>query len=93
MGRELKARLIEAGFVDVTISAAVESYSTAEELDIFYRVVKQSFLDGEPAVAAKNYGAATNTLLQAVTVAFDEWRTQPGATAGIAFGQAIARNP
>ena len=92
MGRELKARLIEAGFVDVTISAAVESYSTAEELDIIYRVVKQSFLDGEPAEAAKKYGAATNTLLETVTAAFDDWRSQPGATAGLAFGQAIARN-
>ncbi len=93
MGRELKTHLIEAGFVDVTISAAVESYSTAEELDIIYRVVRQSFLDGEPAEAAKKYGAATTALLEAVTSAFDEWRSQPGATAGLAFGQAIARNP
>ena len=93
MARELKQQLLDAGFVDIQLSASLDSYSTPEELDLYYELVKQWFLHGDPGQAAKQYGAATAELLQKVEIALDRWRSHPGAVAGIAFGHALAIRP
>ena len=93
MACEFKAHLLQAGFEDIRLSATVETYSTAEEKDHFYRVAKWWFLNGPPAEAAKQYGAATTDLLEEMRTCLERWRLQPAAVAGVAFGQAIASKP
>lgn len=90
---ELKAHLHEAGFRDINASASFEVYQTPDEVEAFHAVITQWFLNEEVGVAARKYGAATDRLLARIAQQLDEWRGNPGAVAGLAFGRAVASKP
>ena len=93
MGKDIKEHLANAGFEEIRMSASFNMYDTPEEIELFYQLVKGWFLEGDPASAAKKYGAATDGLLAQVSETLDIWRSSPGAVAGIAFGRALAVRP
>ncbi len=93
MGKDLKSHLVEAGFADISISGSFETYSEPESIEQFYRLVKKWFLSVDVTRGAKMYGAATDSLLETIDEAIEQWRVQAGAVAFIAFGEAVAVRP
>ena len=51
------------------------------------------FLAPEITEAAIKYGAATEDLRNAISVAYNRWKGHPGALCGVAFGEAVANKP
>ena len=92
IGRDVKLHLVQAGFEDVDISASFEIYSTRDELEFFYLLIKQYFFK-DLAEAANKYGAATDSLLFKLSGDLEEWRLHPGALAGVAFSHAVGYRP
>ena len=93
IGKDLKMRLDEEGFEDILVSGSFNVYDTADEIEMFYEMVKGWFLSIDISEAAKKYGAATDRLFANIGMAYDEWKGKPGALAGIAFGQVVATRP
>ena len=93
IGKDLKNRLLEAGFGDIRTSASFNFYDTAEEIEIFYDMVTQWFLSVDIAEAAKKYGAATDRLLADMGMAVERWKGRREASAALAFGEAVATRP
>ena len=93
MGKDLKARLTEAGFTNVQATASIETYSAPADVAFIYAVAGQWFLAPEITDAAIKYGAATEDLCDAIRDAYQRWSTHPGAVCGVAFGEAVAGRP
>ena len=93
MGRELKGRMLEAGFTNVQVTASFDIYNTPADILFIYNLAQKWFLSPEIVEAAIKYGASTRELCDAISVAYDEWKVHPGAICAIAFGEAIAGNP
>lgn len=90
---DIKEHLQQAGFTDINISATLEIYNTPEELDFFYQIIKEWFLQADIAGAAIEYGAMSKGLMVQIDRGLEAWRKQPGALAGIAFGHPMAVRP
>ena len=93
MGKELKARLIEAGFTDVAATASFETFSTPEDIAFFYGLVVDWFFSPKLMAAATMYGLATHEQFEKWRASHDAWRDAPGAVGATAFGEAIATKP
>ena len=94
IARDIKSRLIRAGFADIVMSVSFEVYDTPEELEFFHDVFEQIFLGQEGiSHAAEAYVAITKELKLSIAGCLEEWRHEPGALAAIAFGQALAVRP
>ena len=92
MARDTKLHLAQAGFENISVCGVMEIYDTPDELDFFYVMVKQWFL-GSAADAAKKYGAMSEELMLGIARNLEEWRKEPGAIAGVAFGHTFASRP
>ena len=93
MGLELKGRMVEAGFVNVGVTASFNIYSSPEDVAYVYGMAVQWLLSPEISEAAIKYGAATQKLCDAIRAAYDKWKEHPGAFAAIAYGEAVANKP
>lgn len=93
MGKDLKLHLAAAGFESIEIDASFDVYSSPEDVAFIYEMAQQWFLAPEITEAAIKYGAATEKLCGHIATAYERWRDHPGAVAGIAFGEALARKP
>ena len=93
IGKELKRSFHEAGFKDIRTSGSFNFFGTAEEIEAFYDMVTHWFLSMDISEAAKKYGAATDSLLAEIGIASDQWKSNPGALAALAFGEAVAIRP
>ena len=93
MGKELKGRILEAGFADITMSASYSLYSSPEAIASIYRLISQWLLSPEIAEAAIKYGAASKSLVNDLRAAYDRWKDHPGALFAFAYGEAIGRKP
>ena len=93
MGKELKGRLLEAGFADIRMSASYSLYSSPEAIASIYRLISQWLLSPEIAEAAIKYGAASKSLVNDLQAAYDRWKDHPGALFAFAYGEAIGRKP
>ncbi len=93
IGKELKARLGEAGFVNARITGSVDIYSTPGEIEFIYRLSQKWFMTPEVVEGAIKYGATSRELADRTARAYDEWKDDPGAVSGVAFGEAIAAKP
>ncbi len=93
IARDIKGCLGRAGFTDVRVSYSFETYASPEELEFFRGVISQWFLGGGIADAAQEYGAMTEEMKLAMAHCLEEWHQDPGALAGMAFGQALAVRP
>ena len=93
MGKEMKGHVLEAGFVDVQMSASFSVYSYPEEVATIHRLVTRWLLSPEVSEAAMKYGAASTKLVNDLKVAYDRWREHPGALFSFVYGEAIAKKP
>ena len=93
MGKDLKAHFLEAGLVDLKVSASFDTFTTADEVAFIHQIAQQWFLAPEITEAAIKYGAATQTLCDQIGVAYDRWKDHPGALAAVAYGEVLAWKP
>ena len=93
MGKDLKNQLARAGFVNARITGSFDIYSTPEEINFIYGVAIQWFLSQDMTETALQYGASTVELAEAIRVAYQRWRDDPGAMCGLAFGETVAYKP
>ena len=93
MGKDMKGHLLDAGFVDVRMSASFSTYSSPEEIASVHRLISQWLLSPEVAEAAIKYGASSKGLVSDLQAAYDRWKDHPGAIFTFAYGEAIATKP
>ena len=93
IGKELKARLGEAGFVNAKITGSVDTYNTPADIDLIHRLSVKWFLSPEIIEGSIKFGASTRELAGRIAEAYEVWRNEPGAISGVAFGEAIANKP
>ena len=93
MGKDLKGRLLEAGFMDVRASASFGSFSTTEDVDFFRAFVSGWFLSEQIIETAIAYGATSEKQSDDVRRALEQWAGHPSAFGAIAYGEAIAYKP
>ena len=93
MGKEMKDHIVNAGFANIRVTATIDIYSTPADVTFIHGVAGMWFLSPEITEAAIKYGAATEELCNAISVAYDKWKDHPGAVCGVAFGEAVANKP
>jgi len=93
MGRELKAKLLDAGFVDIRATASVDMFSTREARAVLDAVITEWFFSPKVMAAALALGLATQEQFDTWKLDQAKWRDDPGALGAIAFGEAIATKP
>ena len=93
MGMELKGRLLEAGFIDPAASASFDFYGTAEQVAFFYNVAVGWFFSPQVIGAAVKFGLATQEEFDVWRSGLDEWKANPAAFGGVAFGECLAVKP
>ena len=93
MGKELKARLGEAGFANAQITASVDIYNTPSEIEFIRMNDQEWHLSREITDKAIKYGASTPELIDRIEAAYERWKDHPGAVYGVAFGEAVAGKP
>lgn len=90
MGRELKRRLLEAGFTGVSATGSFDYFDTAEEVAFLHRFIVDWFFQPEVMAATEQKGLATHGQFEQWRLEIDQWREAPGAVGGLAYGEAIA---
>ncbi len=93
MGRELKATLVEAGFVDIRASASFETYDTADDLAFLHGLITGWFFAPRTMEAAIAHGVASEAQFDGWRRSLEQWMDEPGAFAGFAWGEAVGRKP
>ena len=93
MGREMYQHLTNAGFDDILVSASFDTYATPEDVLFIYGIAQLWFLAPEITNAAIKYGALTQELADAISVAYDRWKDNPGAVCMVSHGEILARKP
>ena len=93
MGKELKTRLVEAGFVDIQATASVDMFSTPEAKAVLDGVTTEWFFSPKVMAAATASGLATHEQFDMWKLDQEKWRQHPGSVGAIAFGEAIATKP
>ena len=92
-GKELKARLLDAGFAEVRVSGSFDTYSTPQGIAFVHWFANNWFLGPEITEAAIKYGAGTRELYDSIRAAYDRWLEHPGAVCALAYGEAVAEKP
>ena len=93
IGKDLKDHFVRAGFENIQITGSFDMYNTPIDVAFIYGFAQQWFLSPEITEAAIKYGASTQELCDATSVAYDKWKDHPGALCGLAFGEAVANKP
>ena len=93
MGKELKTRLVEAGFVDIRATASVDMFSTPEAKAVLDGVITEWFFSPKVTAAATASGLATHEQFDEWKLDQEKWRQHPGSVGAITFGEAIATKP
>ena len=93
MGKEVKSRLVGAGFENIRMSASYDIYDTPEDVKFIYDVAHQWLLTPEVMDTAIIYGAATQELCDSIRDAYDKWKAHPGAFCALAWGEVVATSP
>ena len=93
MGMELKSRLLDAGFVAPVASASFDFYGTPREVAFFYSTAAGSFFSSRILGAAVKLGMITQEQFDTWRAGLDEWKANPAAVGGVAFGECLAVKP
>ena len=93
MGKELRARFSEAGFVDVEASGSFESFGSPADIAAFAGVLINVVLAPPIADPAISHGIATREEFDEWREAAVAWKDHPGAFAARVQGNAIGRKP
>lgn len=93
MGKEMKGHIVEAGFLNVRMTASFETYSDPDEIAFMHAFANQWLLSPGITEAAVKYGAATSELFDGIRAASDRWKNHPAAFSAVAYGEVIAYRP
>ena len=92
MGKELRARFTEAGFVKVVATGALETWGSPSEtatLAEYVEYVMRGTVDDQ-AIA---HGITTKDEIDALQEAMEVWKEDPGAFAAFSWGECLGRKP
>ncbi len=93
MGKELKQKLIEAGFSDITATASFDIFSAPADVAFLHAFIGDWFFSKDVIAAATNHGIATQEQFDLWRAEHDEWKDHAGAVGALAFGEAVAVKP
>ena len=93
MGKELKNHILEAGFVNIRMSASFSVYHSPEQIASIHRLISQWLLSPEVTEAAIRYGASSENLAKDLRAAYDRWKEHPAALFAFAYGESVANKP
>ena len=93
MGMELKGRLLDAGFADPVAGASFDFYGTPKDVAFFHSVATGWFFSPQVIGAAVAFGLATQEQFDTWRAGLDEWKANPAAVGGVAFGECLAVKP
>ena len=93
MGKELKAHFLHAGFTDVRASASFDFFGSAEDVAFLHAFICDWFFMPRVVAAATQFGLATQEQFDQWRIEMDQWKDDPGAVGGLAFGEAVAVKP
>ena len=91
MGRELRARFREAGFLDVGSSGSFESFGPHSRVAAFTGFLINYVFSPSIADQAISHGIASREGFDQWRNAAVEWNNDSGAFAALAWGEAIGR--
>ena len=83
LGKELRARFSEAGFIEIESKCSFDSFGSTEEVEFFACVFSEAI----------SQRFATQEELHQFRRDATEWKAQPGAFAGLAMAETIGRKP
>ena len=93
MGKELKSHLLDAGFVDIRASGSFDYFSSPADIAFLHAFIVDWFFMPRVVEAATQLGLATREQFDRWRLEMDQWKDEPGAVGGLAFGEAIGRKP
>lgn len=93
MGKELKNRLIEAGFSDIRATASFDYFSAPADVAFLHGFISDWFYSPDVIASATTHGLATKEQFDQWRLEHDEWKDHVGAVGAIAFGEALAVKP
>lgn len=93
MGKELKSHLLDAGFVDIRASGSFDYFSSPADIAFLHAFIIDWFFMPRVVEAATQLGLATHEQFDRWRLEMDQWKDEPGAVGGLAFGEAIGRKP
>ena len=93
MGNSLKTNILDAGFENIRVNAAFDTYSTPKQIDLMHSLVTGWFLSPELMEVGAKYGVATPQIWERIRAAADQWKDAPEAIFAFAWGEAVANKP
>lgn len=93
MGKELKSHLLRAGFSDIRASGSFDYFSSAADVEFLHAFIIEWFFAPNVVAAATRYGLATREQFDRWRIEIDQWKDEPGAVGGLAFGEATGIKP
>ena len=93
MGKELKSHLLGAGFSDIRAGGSFDFFGSAADVAFLHAFISGWFFAPEVVAAATQYGLATQEQFDRWRIEFDQWKDEPGAVGGLAFGEATGIRP
>ena len=91
MGKELRARFSDSGFVNVVATGALETWGSPSETATFAEYFFR--LDRTVVDQAVSHGIATKDEFDSLQEAKEVWKEDPGAFAAVAWGECLGRKP
>ena len=92
-GKDLKGRILEAGFTNPRVAASFDTYSAQADVAFIHSLAKQWFLSREMREGLSIYGLPTDQLWDRVNAAIDKWKSFPNAAIAFAYGEIVAGRP
>ena len=93
MGRQLKSKMVEAGFSDIYGTGSFDYFSSDKEIAFLYKFISEWFFMPRVVQAAIQFGLATQAQFDQWRIDMDELKDDPGAVGGLAFGEVVAQKP
>ena len=93
MGEELKSHLLRGGFSDVCASGSFDFFGSDADVAFLHAFIIDWFFALGVVPAATGYGLATQEQFDRWRIEIDQWRDEPGAVGGLAFGEATDIKP
>ena len=93
MGTELKTRLLDAGFTDIQAGGSFDFFGSTSDIAFLHAFICDWFFTPRVVGAATQFGLATQEQFDQWRIELDQWKDEPGAVGGLAFGEAIGVKP